>query len=55
VQLQPGHAEAWLYLGLSYEEAGARSESIAAFERARDAATTTEVRAQAEEGLLRVR
>jgi tetratricopeptide (TPR) repeat protein len=55
VQLNPGHAEAWLYLGLSYEEAGARAEAIAAFERARDASGGTDVRAQAEEGLARVR
>jgi tetratricopeptide (TPR) repeat protein len=55
VQLQPSHAEAWLYLGLSYEEAGARPEAIAAFERARDSASNSEVRAQAEEGLARVR
>jgi tetratricopeptide (TPR) repeat protein len=55
VQLQQSHAEAWLYLGLSYEESGARPEAASAFERARDAAQSPEVRAQAEEGLARVR
>jgi Flp pilus assembly protein TadD len=55
VQLQQSHAEAWLYLGLSYEESGARPEAASAFERACDAAQSPEVRAQAEEGLARVR
>ena len=55
VQIQPNYAEAWLYLGLSYEEAGARPEAVAAFEHARDAAASAELRAQAEEGLARVR
>ncbi len=53
-QLNGGYAEAWLYLGLTLEETGERTQAAEAFTRARDTAGDPAVRAQAEQGLLRV-
>ncbi len=53
--LKPDYAEAWLYLGLTLEESGDRASATEAFSHARDTAPTDAIRAQAEEGLSRVR
>ena len=53
--LNPHYAEAWLYLALTLEESGDRTSAAEAFTQARDTAPTDAIRAQAEEGLARVR
>lgn len=53
--LKPDYAEAWLYMALTLEESGDRASAAEAFTRARDTAPTEAIRAQAEEGLARVR
>ncbi|MBF6613683.1 MAG: tetratricopeptide repeat protein [Chloroflexi bacterium] len=55
VQLKSEYADAWLYLGLTYEESGTLDKAAGAFTRARDAATDSSVKAQAEQGLSRVK
>jgi Flp pilus assembly protein TadD len=55
VALKADYAEAWLYLGLTLEESGDRASAAGAFTHARDTAPTDPIRAQAEEGLARVR
>lgn len=54
IRLNGGYAEAWLYLGLTLEETSERAQAAEAFRQARYTAGDAAVRAQAEQGLLRV-
>ncbi|HUS17173.1 MAG TPA: tetratricopeptide repeat protein, partial [Chloroflexia bacterium] len=55
IELQPGYAAAWLYLGYTLEEDGQRADAATAYRTAAERANADEkIRSAAQEALRRV-